>query len=209
MHALRKIAFTSMSMIVLSAATAAAQPALERLERQLQAPAAQQPAREAGYLGLVTRNDTAGGFIRVVQVVPGSPAAVAGMRTDDVILGAGGRLTREMNDLATVLQGRAPGEQISFDVMRGQEPRTVAITLGRRQQTEDGPALIPPQAQAGDRPAAVAAGRPPGPPAPETIDPSRPATPRSEAARLDLLERRMAELERRLAELERLLTGRP
>src|SRR5688572_23882371 len=113
-------------LFALWAAAASAQPALERLERQLQNPAAQapQPARETGYLGLITRNDASGGFIRVVQVVPDSPAAAAGLLADDVILSAQGRLTRQMNDLATVIQGTAPGERISLAVMRGQEQRT-------------------------------------------------------------------------------------
>jgi membrane-associated protease RseP (regulator of RpoE activity) len=194
------------AMTCLSPALAFAQPALERLERQLQAPpnAANPPVtRESGYLGVVTRNNEAGdGFIRVVEVVPDGPSALAGLREGDLILSVDGRLTRQMNDLATALQGRAPGERVTLAVMRGEEQRTVMVTLGRRAAVTDGPALIAPQA------ADTTVRRPPTPG--EPVELPRPAeTPRSDQARIDLLERRVAELERRLAELQRLLDRRP
>ncbi len=190
--------------LTISSTVALAQPALERLEKQLQAPVAAQPARESGYLGLITRDEAGGGFIRVVQVVGDSPAALAGLRTDDLILSVDGRLTRSMNDLAAALQGRSAGDRLSLAVMRGQEERTIPVTLGRRTPA-DGPALIAPQDNnplenpAVDRPA----------PAPDRVPPPASGTVRGDTARLDLLERRMAELERRLAELERLLSRRP
>jgi hypothetical protein len=115
-----------------------------------------------------------------------------------------------MNDLATALQGRSPGERVSLTVMRGQQERSVAVVLGRRPQTADGPTLIPPrggQSTPANVPPETVTRRPPPPG--EAIDPGRPAEPRTEQARLDLLERRLAELERRLAELERLLSRRP
>jgi hypothetical protein len=129
------------------------------------------------------------------------------LRADDVILSVEGRLTREMNDLASALQGRAPGARISLTLMRDQEERTVAVTLGRRPPTTDGPALISPQTgPAPNIPNAASAQRP----LTDLLsDPSRPPAVRGESARLDLLERRMAELERRLAELERLLSRGP
>jgi hypothetical protein len=188
-----------------------AQPALERLERQLQAPVAQEPAREAGYLGVITRNEAGGGFIRVVEVVPDGPAAQAGVQVDDLILSAEGRLTRQMNDLAATLQGRAPGERVSLAVMRRQQEQTIVVTLGRRPQAAEGPALIAPRSgQAPLGPLPETRARPPlAPPAAEAVGPARGADSRTDQARLDLLERRLAELERRLAELERLLTRRP
>lgn len=200
---------TSLLVICLAPSLAWAQPALERLERQLQAPANaapnQPPSRESGYLGVVTRNnDAADGFIRVVEVVPDGPSAVAGIHVGDLILSVDGRLTRQMNDLASALQGRGPGDRITLAVMRGEEQRTISVTLGRRAAVTDGPALIAPQAND------TTTRRPVAPPAAEPLDPGRapPAAP-NDQTRIDLLERRVAELERRLAEMERLLNRRP
>lgn len=209
MHARRAVPLSA--AVFLAASAALAQPALERLEKQLQVPAAQQPTKEQGYLGLITRNDPTGNFIRVVQVVADSPAAQAGVRTEDVILSIDGRLTRDMNTLAAALQGRLPGDRLTVALLRGQEERTVTVMLGRRTPTSEGPMLIPPQTSSGPQanPVAVASPPPPGPPVPEVVAPARNSNPGGESSRIDLLERRVAELERRLAELERLLSRRP
>lgn len=188
----------------------AAQPALERLERQLQTPAAQPPRGGNGYLGLVTKaNDAGGGFIRVVEVVPGGPAALAGLQADDVILSVDGRLTRQMDDLAAALEGRSPGDRITLAILRGQQQREVPLTLGRRSATTEGPALLPPPGglPSGDSAREAAAQRPVTPVEPLASPPQ--ADSRTLEGRIDLLERRVAELERRLAELERLLRNRP
>ena len=138
------------------------------------------------------------------------PSALAGLREGDLILSVDGRLTRQMNDLSAALQGRAPGERITLAIMRGEEQRTIVVTLGRRAAVTEGPALIAPQANDNT------ARRPLAPPTPgEPVELPRPAEAprddqaRNDQARIDLLERRVAELERRLAELQRLLDRRP
>src|SRR5262249_47036836 len=136
---------------------------------------------------------------------------------DDLIVSADGRITRQMNDLAGILQGRAPGDRVTLTVLRNQQDRTVNVVLGRRPQTTEGPALIPPRtaqapavnSAAAKPPAETTARRPPPPPQPEAINPGRTAEAKSDQSRIDLLERRIAELERRLSELERLLSRRP
>ncbi len=98
-----------------SAATAQAQPALERLEQQVRerSPGGANQTGAAvdntGYLGVVAddRLDSGKG-VRIVQVIPGSPAEQAGLKTDDLVTSVAGKPVRSMDDLARILESRWP-----------------------------------------------------------------------------------------------------
>jgi len=93
---------------------------------------------ERGYFGLALRrvSDEASiegiGGAAVVDVEPGSPAAAAGIRPDDVITSFD---DVPIDDPATLvlLLTRAPiGTTVPLKVIRGEEERTISVRVGRR-----------------------------------------------------------------------------
>jgi S1-C subfamily serine protease len=78
------------------------------------------PPRAAARLG----RDRA---IEVVEVVDGSPAQRAGLRAEDLIVGLDGRALRDVGDLQRLMTDDAIGRELRLEVVRGGEPREVAV----------------------------------------------------------------------------------
>lgn len=112
----------------------------------------------------------------ITVVAPGTPAEEADLRTFDVITAVDDTPVRTPDDLIESIRQAGPGGSVTLKILRGKEPRTVAVTL-REQRHFD---LLERRAFA-----------------------PRLTHPRDR--RLDELQRRIEALERRLADLERLL----
>jgi serine protease Do len=70
----------------------------------------------------------------VESVIPGSPAAAAGVRAGDVVLSLDGSTVREGGELLQMLAKRQPGDQVKLGVLRDQEELEVTVTLKRRNE---------------------------------------------------------------------------
>lgn len=79
----------------------------------------------------------------ILDVTPGSPAAMVGLREGadsnglpgpggDVVLAADGQAVRTAEDLAAYIGSKLPGDAISLTVRRGKETARVPVTLGER-----------------------------------------------------------------------------
>ncbi|MEX2372645.1 MAG: trypsin-like peptidase domain-containing protein, partial [Dehalococcoidia bacterium] len=79
----------------------------------------------ASQLGIQT---TQGALIGGVQ--PGSPAEAAGLQADDVIVAIDGEPLVGESDLPEALDAREVGDEVAFEVRRGEETLTVEVTLG-------------------------------------------------------------------------------
>jgi S1-C subfamily serine protease len=67
----------------------------------------------------------------VASVVPGGPAARAGITADDVITMVNGQPTRTLSDLQDILAGLQPGQQATLTVVTpAGTTRKVTVTLG-------------------------------------------------------------------------------
>jgi membrane-associated protease RseP (regulator of RpoE activity) len=147
--------------------SAAAQPILERVEKLLreQVDAAKRPAADAqpGYLGLVADDSQdAGTGVRVLQVLPGQPAAAAGVRVGDLITKIDGQAVRTMDEMARALAGKPAGTKVPLAISRQGTDQQVEVTLGARPGAAPGPAEeLPAAAQ----------------PAPDAVGPREPAPP--------------------------------
>jgi S1-C subfamily serine protease len=69
----------------------------------------------------------------VAQVVPGSPADVAGLEEGDVITSLDGKAITSADQLAVVIQADKPGQSIRIGLDRGQEQLTLTSTLASSQ----------------------------------------------------------------------------
>jgi membrane-associated protease RseP (regulator of RpoE activity) len=191
---------------------AAAQSALERLEKRLnQRPAVQAPIdderpapaaiAEPGYLGAVTddRIDRGRG-VRIVEAVAGGPAEAAGLQAGDVITSVDDQPVRRMSDLAAIIQTTPAGERLTFQFSRDGQRGETTVTLaarpaaGQRRFRDFG--RVPDDVV---RPAPIDEEQP------ELEGPVLAAPADDRDARIEQLERRVAELEQRLAAIEALL----
>jgi putative serine protease PepD len=83
------------------------------------------------YVGIFP-GDTNGAGVYVGRVAANSPASKAGIKVGDVITSIGGKPTRSVGDLSTVLVGFKPGQTVSVAIVsQGGGRRTVKLTLGQ------------------------------------------------------------------------------
>lgn len=127
---------------------ALAQPALERLERQVRGQTASKAKKDKpgkpsdddriGYLGIVADDrDVSGLGVRIVEVASGGPADKAGLKLGDLVTKIGDRLVRDLDDFAAALHNMPAGRKLRFTVEREFEPRRIEVTLGKRPPEEE------------------------------------------------------------------------
>lgn len=78
--------------------------------------------RTAQALGL----DAAGVLVR--EVVPGTPAATAGVQAGDILLSLNGMTLRDGRDLVNALRNQMPGEGVRVALRRAETTRTLTMT---------------------------------------------------------------------------------
>jgi 2-alkenal reductase len=83
--------------------------------------------RSAQLLGLPSGSSGA----QVQEVVPGSPAASAGIRAGDVITKVNDQQIDEEHPLATIMLRYRPGDKVRLTLLRGGSEQVLEITLGR------------------------------------------------------------------------------
>ena len=111
-----------------SISVAEALPVIEELRAQ-----ANGQARTEGYLGVsvLDRNDGGLGAM-IAEVSPGSPADLAGMEVNDVVIEADGSPVDGQPALVAAIRDKSPGDTIKIDVLRDGERITLTATLIER-----------------------------------------------------------------------------
>lgn len=79
----------------------------------------------------------AGGAV-VVNVFPGSPAALAGIRVGDVIVRFGGQPITSALELTLAVRAARPGERVTVELYRGSELGETSLVLGTKPAPEPG-----------------------------------------------------------------------
>ena len=195
---------------------AVAQGELDRLESGIRAtngpPVITVAAVQRVYLGAFADNDPGHG-VRVLSVRSGGPADRAGLHAQDLIVGAAGRRINVLSELSAVLNALKPGDRLSLEFIRGNQPLRTEVILGATPGTAQlGQPGTPP-------PSGLGAGRtesippPPGdvvpaplPEGPAIGVPSLAKIPTDPSqSQIQELRRRVDQLERRVEELERAL----
>ena len=87
-----------------------------------------------GYLGVEVREDTKSneGGALVEAVVDDSPAAKAGLREGDVIVGFSGDVVRGPGKLTEKIHATKPGDSVSLDIRRDGKSQKLNVTMGSR-----------------------------------------------------------------------------
>jgi len=92
---------------------------------------------KSGYLGLSLREDTMSyeGGALVEHVVSDSPAAKAGLKNGDVIVGFGGDIVRGPAKVTEKLRAAKAGDKVTLDVRRDGKVQKMPVELGERSAT--------------------------------------------------------------------------
>ncbi len=96
------------------------------------------PEMLAAHLGL----DAKSGVV-LRAVMPGSPAAKAGLEVHDVITRLAGDPVSCSDDLTASINARKPGDEVQLDLIRRGEPQKLDVTLENRPAELAGPAIRP------------------------------------------------------------------
>ena len=92
----------------------------------------QGPAPTA-FLGVSTTDTSDGsGGAQVVDLVPGGPAAKAGIAVGDLIETFDGKPVSTADSLSGLVQGHQPGDSVTVVVQRNGASRTITVTLGTK-----------------------------------------------------------------------------
>ena len=88
-----------------------------------------------GYLGVglqpVELPDHHKGLI-VLSLESKGPAAKAGILIGDILIQLGGKPVQDTDDIQLALEGRAVGQSVAVDILRGGESRQIAVTIAER-----------------------------------------------------------------------------
>src|SRR5262249_43354442 len=85
---------------------------------------------EDPYIGVVGDPDSK--ECKILEVGPGSPAAKAGLKVNDVVVGFGSRRISDFESLRVQVQRRRPGERVAVEVQRGDETINLELVIGNR-----------------------------------------------------------------------------
>lgn len=72
------------------------------------------------------------GGAKVTKVIDNSPAALAGLQSDDVITALDGSKVTSMSAFVVALRGHHPGDSITLEILRGSATQTMIVTLGEK-----------------------------------------------------------------------------
>ena len=103
---------------------------IESVERDWRQWVLKQRVPPLPYLGIQSREQR--GQVVVLQVVGGSPAGKAGLKTGDVIAGIGGGAIRSQSDLMAAVGSRKAGDEVEIEVLRKGKTVLLKATLGKR-----------------------------------------------------------------------------
>ncbi len=84
---------------------------------------------EGGFLGVQTQEEDGRG-VRIVRVVPGSPAEAAGLQVDDVLLSVSDGPTRTRKALMDRMRSLSAGDRVTLCLRRGEAPVQRHTALG-------------------------------------------------------------------------------
>ncbi len=87
------------------------------------------------FLGVMPADRERGDGAEVVLVVPNSPAARAGIRLGDVIVGLNNTPVHRAADVSAFLRRAKPGDRVQVDIRRGDSVVKITVRLGERSST--------------------------------------------------------------------------
>jgi serine protease Do len=92
-------------------------------------------AGRGAYLGV--KGDPDADVCKIGEVVPGSPAAKAGVLADDVVTKFNSKKIRTFEDLVDEVQARRPGDEVTLELLRDARTMTLRVVVGKRPDPDE------------------------------------------------------------------------
>ena len=90
---------------------------------------------EHAYLGVSTEDVDTGTGASIAEVRAGTPASRAGLQDGDVVTAIDGEAVESADELRRLIDSKSPGDSVELTVKRGEDTRTLDVTLGSRPST--------------------------------------------------------------------------
>lgn len=100
-----------------------------------------------GWLGLYLDNERSEAV--VVEVIPDSPAAKAGLRAGDVLVAVGDRATPSREEFIAAVGASRVGDRLSIRLLRAGVEQVLVVALGRRPESAIAPSTTAPSTAPG------------------------------------------------------------
>jgi putative serine protease PepD len=84
------------------------------------------------YFGVQVEDSSSPTGARLAQVLTGTPAAKAGLKSGDVVTALDGTPVTDQSDLSSVIESKKPGDKMSVTYIRGGKTHTLTVTLTAR-----------------------------------------------------------------------------
>jgi putative serine protease PepD len=84
------------------------------------------------YFGVRVEDSTTPPGADLAQILPGTPAAKAGLKDGDVVVKLDGKSITGQSDLSAVIDSKKPGDKMSVTFVRNSQARTIVVTLTAR-----------------------------------------------------------------------------
>jgi putative serine protease PepD len=84
------------------------------------------------YFGVQVRDSRSPLGAGLAQVLPGTPAAKAGLKAGDVVVKLDGKTIESANDISSVIDGKKPGDTMKVTYVRNGKPAVATLTLTSR-----------------------------------------------------------------------------
>jgi S1-C subfamily serine protease len=94
-------------------------------------------AQAKGYLGVQIRMDPDGKGILIMEIHPGSPAAKAGLKSEDIIRKIDGTEPTSLAEFVEIVGLKQPGLEVTLDVLRDGKEKKVKVTVGKMSAREE------------------------------------------------------------------------
>jgi photosystem II stability/assembly factor-like uncharacterized protein len=91
-----------------------------------------QPPASAAQAFLGIAGEAGSGGVRLAQVIADGPAFKAGLRVGDLVVAVEKTKVTTFPQLVQQMQGKKPGDKITFQVLQGNEAKAIVVTLAAR-----------------------------------------------------------------------------
>jgi aminopeptidase N len=94
--------------------------------------AGKHPGGKRAGTGNVPDFSYSGEGVKISDVLPESPAQMAGIQKGDIIVSIDGRKVKSLKDYSIELKSRKPGDSVTMVVKRGEDTINITLTLSER-----------------------------------------------------------------------------
>jgi C-terminal processing protease CtpA/Prc len=83
-----------------------------------------------GWLGVSIQTERAGKTVRIKAIFDQSPAQMAGLKKNDVVISIDGNRIKQTSDVSRIVRSISPGKVVQVKVLRDNKPKAIRVKIG-------------------------------------------------------------------------------